>query len=231
MSTATLPAPSASVVPPAAVSPTPFVTLGDVLRHLGDIPADRVRLWPWPGTATVEDALFLDAKKIAVCELVDGILVEKAMGMPESWLAAALLYFVETYLENNNIGFVSGEGGTLRLADRQLRIPDVGFFSWDGFPDRRRPREQAPRITPTLAVEVLSPSNTRAEMARKRREYFAAGTRLVWEVEPDDRVVRVYTDADTFTAVGDDGTLDGGAVLPGFALGVRRWFDRANRDG
>ena len=66
-----------------------------------------------------------------------------------------------------------------------VRIPDVAFTSWERLPGRRVPPEPIPELAPDLAVEVLSQSNTEAEMTRKRGEYFAAGVRLVWLVDPD----------------------------------------------
>ena len=53
-------------------------------------------------------------------------------------------------------------------------------------------REQIAGMTPDLAVEILSPSNTRKEMARKRKEYFAGGASLVWEIDPNQREADVY---------------------------------------
>jgi Uma2 family endonuclease len=88
-----------------------------------------------------------------------------------------------------------------------------------------------PSVAPALAVEVLSDSNTPDEMARKRQEYFDAGTKLVWEVELDPPAVRVYTAPEQFTTLGIDDTLDGGDVLPGFTLSIREWFARALREG
>jgi Uma2 family endonuclease len=228
MSTATLPAP---VGPPISVTGQTFHTVAELMHHLGDIPADRVRMWPLPGTAVEDDVFRVRATEGVLCELIDGILVEKPMGLPESRLASTLGHFIESYLDSNNIGMTAGADATLRLNPDRLRLPDLCFINWDRLPNRECPREQVPLVAPDLAVEVRSPRNTRAELARKRREYFAAGTRLVWEVEPDDRLVRVYTDADTFTTVDENGTLDGGAVLPGFTLSVRRWFERANRGG
>jgi Uma2 family endonuclease len=73
-------------------------------------------------------------------------------------------------------------------------------------------------------VEVLSESNTADEMARKRREYFAAGVRLVWQVAPLTRTVEVYTAPEQVTVLHEEDTLEGGAVLPGFALPLREFF-------
>jgi Uma2 family endonuclease len=80
----------------------------------------------------------------------------------------------------------------LRLINRNVRIPDFSFFRWERLPDRKRPKGQIPEITPDLAVEILSPSNMRREMEIKRHEYFKSGAQIVWEVEPESKIVRVY---------------------------------------
>jgi Uma2 family endonuclease len=108
-----------------------------------------------------------------------------------------------------------------------VRLPDVSFVSWAHFPDRRLPREPIPDLVPDLAVEVLSLGNTEVEMRRKLEEYFSAGCRLVWYVLPDERAVRVYTSPASVRLLREDDALDGGAVLPGFRLAIRDWFDRA----
>ena len=61
-------------------------------------------------------------------------------------------------------------------------------------------------------------------MARKRRDNFTAGTRLVWQADWRTRTVDVYTDPDTFTTLTEAHTLDGADVLPGFTLPVRSIF-------
>ena len=127
------------------------------------------------------------------------------------------------------VGSAGAADDPLRLASGLVRIPDVCFISWERFPNRELPAEPIPELAPDLAVEVLSESNTEAEMERKLREYFAAGTRVVWYVEPEPRTVRVYTSPSDVRLVGEAETLDGGTVLPGFQLKVREWFDRAGR--
>ena len=119
----------------------------------------------------------------------------------------------------------------VRVEPGQIRMPDVAFVSWSHFPGRMLPAGGILDVTPDLAVEVISPTNTRREMARKRREYFAGGAKLVWQVYPKTQTVEVYTDADTFTTLGEADTLTGDPVLPGFTLPIKRWFDRAGRQG
>jgi Uma2 family endonuclease len=210
-------------VPPA--SPLAELhTVADLVQQLGGIPLERIRLHPLPGTATEEDVIRADG-----CELVDGVLVEKAMGYYESRLALVLGYFIEAYLESHDLGFaLEGEAMT-RVAPRQVRRPDLSCFFWERFPNRLLPLGQILKMTPDFAVEVISPGNTVAELDRKRREYFQGGARLVWQVSPERRTVRVYTSVTDFTELGDNDTLDGGDVLPGFSLSIRRWFERAGQ--
>jgi Uma2 family endonuclease len=210
-----------------SIAPTPpFDYAADLLTHLSDIPPHRIRLHPPPGTATERDVI--EARGPS-CELIDGVLVDKPMGYYESRLGTVLAYFLEAFLEEHDLGIVFGEHGMVRVAPRQVREPDVSFVSWDHFPGRVLPNEQILSHTPDLAVEVLSPDNTVEEMKRKRREYFAGGARLVWQVYPEDRRVHVYTAPESFTELTEDQTLDGGEVLPGFTLTIRRWFERAGR--
>ena len=71
---------------------------------------------------------------------------------------------------------------------------------------------------------MISKGNTKAEIARKLGEYFRAGVRLVWIVEPKTLTVRVYTAADRFTVLKPGQVLDGGDVLPGFTVRVDELF-------
>jgi Uma2 family endonuclease len=82
-----------------------------------------------------------------------------------------------------------------------------------------------PSICPDLAVEVISPKNTRKEMARKLKEYFAAGTQIVWYVFPKTKTVDVYTSPSNVITVPTDGTLDGGGLLPGLRVPVAAIFE------
>ena len=214
-------------------APAPkFRTLADFLRYLGDIPADRVRFHPSPGQATVADVLaVLDHEDIR-CELIHGVLVEKPMAYFSSCLAIAIAAFLRNFVLPRNLGLVSGSDGMLELFTGLVRAPDVAFVGWDRLPGRRMPMEPIPSLVPDLAVEVLSPSNTPGEMSRKRRDYFAAGVRLLWIVDPKARTVAVFTSADPPDAVlTEDQTLDGGAVLPGFTLPLRELFAELDRQG
>ena len=69
-------------------------------------------------------------------------------------------------------------------------------------------------------------------MRRKREDYFTAGVRLVWEVDPNARTVHVYTAPDPAAAVLTEAdTLDGGGVLIGFRLSLSVLFAELDRQG
>lgn len=194
-------------------------TIGDLLRRLGDIPADRVRFTPPPGTATIADVA-----AHRMCELIDGTLVEKSMGWTESLLAMALGSCLREYLKHHPLGVVTGPDSTQEIRPDLVRIPDVSFFSWDRIPGRRLPREPVPALVPDLAVEILSVSNTAAEMARKRAEYFQSGVRLVWMIDPRTRTVEVFDSPSSKTLLHESDRLIGGDLLPGFEIDLNVFF-------
>ena len=208
----------------------PLETLADLMEQLGNVPLERVRLHPFPGTATVEDVLRLcDREPKRLCELVDGVLVEKVMGHQESRLAFRLGHALQSYLEDHDLGIVSGADGPHQILFDQVRFPDVAYIAYDRIPEGADPSTPVPDWIPTIAVEVLSRSNTKAEMTRKLRDYFEAGVELVWYVDPSDRTVRVYHSPEAVVTLTDADDLDGEQLLPGFRLSIRDWFDRASR--
>ena len=166
----------------------PRRTFADFVHELGDIALDRIRMVPSPGTATIADV-----ENAKGCELIEGALVEKAMGMRESLLAVYIASLIRPFVASRNLGIVLGADGTMEILTGLVRLPDVAFVSWDRMPHRVIPEEPVPALAPDLAIEVLSRGNTPREMARKRREYFTAGVRRVWMVDRFNRTVSVYS--------------------------------------
>jgi Uma2 family endonuclease len=222
MATATFPFP----IPKEAAA-----TLEDLVAALGGVPLSRILLHPAPGTATEQHVSEAVANSDRLVELVDGTLVEKAMGFRESVLAVFLAALVNEFVRSGNLGLVSGPDGTVRLFPGMVRIPDVAYASWARIPDRRIPQKPIPDLVPDLAVEILSESNTPAEMDRKRRDYFDAGVLLAWFIDPRDRTVSVFTSPDTSLVLRPGDTLDGGNVLPGFSLPLATLFGELDRVG
>jgi Uma2 family endonuclease len=204
--------------------PNPSWSIEQLRRHFGMIPAERIRFDPPPGTATEKDVTYMDEHCNRLCELVDGVLVEKAMGALESILAAELIFAIKLYLREHNLGEVLAPDGFLRLSPGLVRAPDVSFISWDRMPDETFPDASIVALVPDLAVEVISKSNTKKEMDRKLSEYFANGARLVWFVYPKTSTVDVYSSPKRKRRLTTKQPLDGGNVLPGLKIPLAPLF-------
>lgn len=211
-----------AAIPSSLRKPGDIVTLAD-LRDRFDVPPERVWTVPIPGTATEKDVVYAEEHLDRLCELVDGTLVEKAMGNQESFLAAAIIFVLNTFVIPRKLGFVFAPDSMFRLFPGQIRMPDIAFVSLQRLPLGISDKPIA-AIAPDLAVEVLSASNTLKEMNRKRHEYFTAGVRLVWIVDPKTRSITVHTSAEAFQEFTGDQLIDGGNVLPDFTVRVSDIF-------
>lgn len=204
-------------------------TWEDRLADLGHVPASRILAEPPPGTATLADVIRVHDAQGRIYELVDGTLVEKAMGWSEAMLAGVLLQWLNNFLESRPLGLATGPDGLTRLFGDTVRGPDVAFVSWQRLPGGKIPTDPIPDLVPNFVIEVLSVSNTYGEMSRKRREFFHAGVELLWMVDPRRRNVTVYRSALRFEVVSEGGTLDGGSVLPDWRVDTGELFAKLDR--
>jgi Uma2 family endonuclease len=199
-------------------------TFAELHARLGGVPLNRIQLHPPPGTATEGHVLEArDGARKRLLELVDGVLVEKPVGTPESFIGGRLFSTIDHFVNEHELGVALPGDGPLRLSEDSVRYPDVSFIPWDGLPEGELPDEQIWTAVPALAVEVLSPSNTDAEMARKLKELFDAGCQLVWLIDPQTKTAKAHTSAKKCKHAAD-GALDGGKVLPGFRLALADLF-------
>ena len=210
---------------------TSTYTLADLIDQLDGVPPDRIRLRPTPGTATEAQLVAINEGKYGLCELIDGTLVEKAVGIFESVLAAVLIRRIGNFLAGNRIGFVFGADAMFRMVSSNIRLPDVAFLRSDRFPGGKVPRIAVAEVPIDLAVEIKSPTNTWKELERKGREFFESGTRLYWIADPESERVRVYESMKSYVEKTVDDELDGAEVLPGFRLSIREWFAEAENAG
>lgn len=158
-------------------------------------------------------------------ELVRGRLVrEPRPGARHGWLMARLGARLQRHVEENHLGLVCMDVGFVLSTDPpSVRGPDIAFLAGDRLP----PGELTtgfPRTAPDLAVEIISPSNSASELQRKVLEFLDAGSRLVWVVDPQARIVTAYRSRDEIRVLGESEELEGGDVLPGFRLPLEALF-------
>lgn len=205
----------------------PKWTLADLLTRLGDVAPERIRLDVWPGHVTDEDCTESKDRFGRLCEMVDGVLVEKIMGWDEGRVAFELARLIGDYLDDHPLGVVNGPDGPIRVETRVIRMPDVSFISWERAGGEEMPEGPVMEVVPDLAVEVISRSNRPGEMQVKLQEYFARGVRLVWYIDFKKRTARAFTAVDAFTDLKAADSLDGLDVLPGFRVKLQTLFERA----
>ena len=211
--------------PPAPAAPK-YANGAEWLHALGDVPLERIVMDPPPGTATEQDLLRLVERDKRLVELIDGTLVEKPVGWIEALIAVRLITALNNFVLPRKLGVVAGADGTLRMRSGRVRLPDVTFVSVEDLPGRAIPAEPIPQLPPTLAIEVLSEGNTKAEMRQKVKEYFDSRSRLVWLVDPRTKSIAIFEDASDEPArtLVEGDVLDGGNVLPGFTVAVSEVF-------
>lgn len=162
-------------------------------------------------------------------ELVNGEIVYMSpAGAVHHIIGGALFAQLWAYVEAHTLGdaFMDNVGYYLPIPGRTrdtVRAPDVSFVAAGRL--TTIPRGFL-RLAPDLAAEVLSPENTAADMDARMADYFAAGTRLLWVIDPDRRTVAVHSPNAPARWLAAADTLDGGDVVPGFVLPVAALFRR-----
>jgi Uma2 family endonuclease len=164
-----------------------------------------------------------------MCELVDGVLVEKTVGAKESMIACHIIQLLLNFLDGKGLGVVLGADGAMRFMPGLVRIPDVSFISRYRLVDGELPDAPLPDLVPNLAIEVLSKGNTKKEMKRKLQDYFRCGVELAWVLQPKTQTADVYTSPTDARRFNKNQSLDGGDLLPGLVLPLRRIFNGNKR--
>ncbi len=164
-------------------------------------------------------------------ELVDGEVVEVS---PSNDLHHAIVENVydvlRDHVRQHNLGLVRFDGlaYVIKRGPDQVRVPDASFVAWDRVPEGR-PSERFWQGAPTIAVEVVSPTDRANDIQDRVQDYLEAGTRQVWVLWPHRRSLTVH-DADSGVAqFATEATLDGGDILPGFSVTVGDLFEIPRR--
>ena len=180
---------------------------------------------------TVDEFYALPEEMTDGCELIDGRLVKKHIwdnggkGMTPPMfnhgaVQGQVILCVGAFARQHELGVVMPEP-TIAVGANQRRIrkPDMALFV--GEPPVAV--DAIYYLVPALAVEIISPSNTAAEMFNKVEEYLAAGVPLVWQMYPEHRaVIAFWPDRAAVYRPGD--TITAEPALPGFACPVTDLF-------
>jgi len=174
-----------------------------------------------PTLMTAEELLHLSISDKRT-ELVRGVLVvSEPPGYRHGRVAMELGRRIANHVVEGDLGeaFAAETGFTLARGPDTVRAPDVAFIRRERLPD---PEPKGfPDLAPDLVVEVLSPGDRAGKVLAKVGDWLSAGAPLVWVVDPERRVARVYRQDGTETLLSASDSLDGEDVLPGFSCALR----------
>ncbi len=162
-------------------------------------------------------------------ELVSGkAVVHMPPGGVHGKLARRLSARIGDFVDQHRLGETLVESGyRLRRNPDTVLGPDVSFVESSRLAGGRLPDGFIDEV-PALAVEVMSPNDTRKEVLAKVGDYLDCGVARVWVVREKDRTVIVYGQDDQIKVVPSDGVLtsdDAGFAVPGFELKLSEIFD------
>jgi len=168
---------------------------------------------------------YLDRPDRKFFELVAGELTEVHVSVLSSNVAIRLSTRLRNFCDASGIGEVFNSELIYRcFADPDTgRRPDVSFFHRDRLPADWQNLGYF-RLAPDLAIEVISANDLAYEVDAKTDQYLSAGVRLVWVINPVERIVQVHRQDGSLTKLRSTAILSGEDVVPGFTCPVADLF-------
>jgi Uma2 family endonuclease len=160
-----------------------------------------------------------------VVELIDGEIIEMPSSIRASVLALRLGSVILAFVEDHDLGYVTTADGGYDINEHNVFAPDVGFISKTRLPEL--PPDGFSPVPPDLAVEIVSPSdlkNRKDRIEKKLERYLEAGVPLIWYFYEDRKEIEVHRPSYPVQTLTVDDVLDGGDVLPGFTLALKKVF-------
>jgi len=205
-------------------------TVQDLIEHLGGIPAERIRLSPVPGTATEADLIpFIDGPQKWPVELIDGVLVNKAINTRASIMSSWVAHQLGNYGEETELGVVISGTFAFRCGLNTALSPAFSFIPWDNFPGGIVPDESIGTFLPSVVGEVIRTWNTETEIRRKIETYLTAGIEVVWIIDPELRTAQIHDQKNRVVQMDESGFLEATITLPDFRLPLIDVFESVCR--
>ena len=162
-------------------------------------------------------------------ELVDGELFDMDGAPRHGRVTLSIGRLMDDHVAKAGLPFDVGISTGFQMSPHTLRFPDVHVTRWERMAEYDEDAGGWPRFAPDVAIEVVSPGNTPAELARKTGEYFANGTQAVWIADPVPRTVAIRRPGVADQVFGVDDVLSGEPEIPGFICAVAEIFSVLDR--
>ncbi len=158
-------------------------------------------------------------------ELLGGELVVSPTGFQHGYISVRLATVLNQFVVPRHLGLVVDSSTGFRMKSGDCLSPDVSFVGMERIRIQGGIIPEFFQGAPDLAIEVMSPKESRRNLKLKLLAYFANGTRLAWVVNPRDRTVSVYTSTEHVQVLSATEQLRGGSLLPGFVAPIKPLFE------
>lgn len=175
---------------------------------------------------TADDLLELHSKGVRG-ELIRGVLAQTmSTGTRHGKVVMKLGFLLGSVVITQRLGTLVGSdsGVLLERNPDTVREPDIAYFSAERMP-LEDDSQSYTEVIPDLVVEIVSPNDSLQSVHEKGRMWPRYGVPLVWIADPNRRTVHVHPHDSATIELGENDTLDGGDVLPGFSCRVSEIFD------
>ena len=162
-------------------------------------------------------------------EVVDGELIMSPKNdFYHGDICAELLVALRTFAQANRLGAVWDSSTGFWMQNRNCRAPDISFVVKARLKGFRRATHKFFPGAPDLAVEVLSPNNSRSEIDERMRDFFSSGTQIAWIIHPDEQFAEVCHSPIDRKMLGSGACLEGEHLLPEFHFPIADLFKEWN---
>jgi Uma2 family endonuclease len=124
--------------------------------------------------------------------------------------------------------YESGPDAGFHFRDGSRRSPEAAWFDrarWREAKQSAKPRQRFPVFAPEFVIEVRSPDDRMSKLREKMEEYIANGVQLAWLIDPQERTVSIYRDANAPEILNNPTSVASEGPVAGFVLNLDRVFD------
>ena len=162
-------------------------------------------------------------------EIVNGeLLMSPKNNFQHGNITSRLFLALGNHAQQHRLGVVLESSTGFWMHNRNCRAPDLSFIAKARLTDWKPSTPKFFQGGPDLAVEILSPNNTRAEIDERLKDFFASGTQIAWIVNPREECAEVCYSPDKGKLIGSGGFLDGENLLSGFRYPIADLFKEWN---
>ena len=174
---------------------------------------------------TVEQFLALPDTDDRMRELDRGQVIEMAPpSLLRCLISSRLLGVLWNFIERSGLDLFVAQSAGFALTDDTMRVPDVFVVAKSRVNPSAKVKGGWLQVAPDLAIEVVSPNDSAADLDLKIHRYLESGTSSVWVVYPQTRRVMLYRGAEVRAELSESMELTEPDLLPGFRLTVREIF-------